>query len=106
MTEVEHHLVDKAIQGVKIIEEADFRYVEYGLFGSVARGDFDGTSDVDFVMIVDEIPDSTKIAITRSKLEEIKCDFAVLLKSHFDMPNSVFEKAVKRDYRRLKVHGQ
>ena len=105
-TVAETRVLEKVKRAMSIINSRNIVYVEYGVFGSVARGDYTAVSDVDIVMIVEQMPLRYTLAELRCDLEEIGCDFAILYKRNFDAPKTVFQKEVKRDYRRLKVYGE
>lgn len=101
LTELESNLMNRFKQGSTIILESKVDYVEFGIFGSFARGDIKCGSDVDFVLIVDDLSMRKSISALRSDLEDIGCDLAVLLKNNFDNPQTLFAEKVKRDYRRV-----
>lgn len=105
-TVVETMILGKIKRAMSIINSRDIVYVEYGVFGSVARGDYTAVSDVDIVMLVESMPSRYDLAELRCDLEEIGCDFVILYKRNFDVPETVFQKEVKRDYRRLRVYGE
>ena len=98
---LERGFEERLNKALGIIKASGYPYLEIGVFGSYSRGDFNGLSDIDLVAIVDEIPPRRQTAELRSDLDEIKCDFAVLLKSSLDSPKTVFASAVKRNYRRV-----
>lgn len=103
MTKLQEKLQDDLIRSINIVKESNIKYVEFGVFGSIARDDYDCNSDIDIAIIVDMLPDKRDIADLRCRLEESNCDLAVLLKDSFDNPTSVFHKKVKEDYRRVPV---
>lgn len=95
------HLINNFKQAVSIIKSYNLVFLELGVFGSFARNEYKCGSDIDFVLIVKEIPDRQLIADLRCDLEKIDCDLAVLLESSFRMPNTLFAKEVCKDYRRV-----
>lgn len=101
LTELESNLMNRFKQGSTIILKSKVDYVEFGIFGSFARGDIKCGSDVDFVIIVNDLSNRRLISTLRGNLEEIGCDLAVLLKDNFDNPKTIFAKKVKTDYRRV-----
>lgn len=101
MTDLESRLMNAFNNGTSIIKNSGIEYVEFGVFGSFARNDYTCRSDVDFLIIVDKIPNKSDIASLKCDLDSVGCDLAFLLKSTFDCPNSIFSKSAKRDYRRV-----
>ena len=91
---------------MNVIDAYDINFIEYGVFGSVARGDYKTTSDVDIVMLVDIMPERQVVSNLRCDLEEIGCDFAILYKHNYEQPKTTFQREIKRDYRRLKLYGE
>lgn len=102
---IETSIINRIVDAVSIIRKSNIKCIEYGIFGSVARNDYNALSDLDIVMICYELPDKTLIANLRDELDDINCDLAVVLKDNFDEPKTAFHKAVKRDYRRIEYYG-
>lgn len=101
LTELEQNLLHRFKCGSAMILDSGITYIEFGIFGSFARGDIKCGSDVDFVLIVDDLSMRKSISALRSDLEDIGCDLAVILKNNFDNPQTLFAEKVKRDYRRV-----
>lgn len=101
MSSLEEKLVSNCVSGISLIKSSGIHYVEFGVFGSFARNEVNVTSDVDFVIIVNEIPDRNMLGLLRSKLETVNCDLLVLLKETFNNPDSLISKNVKHDYKRI-----
>ena len=101
MNKLQEKLQSDLIRSINIVKESNIEFVEFGIFGSIARNEYDCNSDIDIVIIVNALPDKRDIADLRCRLEESNCDLAVLLKDSFDNPTSMFHKKVKEDYRRI-----
>lgn len=95
------HLINNFKQAVSLIKNSNIVFLEAGVFGSFARNEYKCGNDIDFVLIVKEIPDRKLIADLRCSLDEIDCDLAILLESSFKTPTTVFAKEVYKDYRRV-----
>ena len=106
LNSVEQMMLEKINKAIKIIDSYDIKYIEYGVFGSAARGDYKITSDVDIAMLVDTMPEKMVLSNLRCDLEAIGCDFAILYKHNYEQPTTAFQREVKRDYRRLKLYGE
>lgn len=103
---VEGKIVNNMILSNKLIRESGIKFIEYGYFGSVARGTYNATSDLDIAMIVSELPSRKEMADLRCNLEAVGCDLVILLDSSFSNPDSVFKNNVVRDYVRVGVYGE
>ena len=103
---IEKMFISKISSAMDIIDNYKLHYIEYGLFGSVARGDYNASSDLDIVMIFKKLPKRAVISKLRLELEEIDCDLAILLVDNFNEPKNAFHKDVKKDYRRIKCYGE
>lgn len=101
---VESKVVNSMIMADKLIRESGIKFTEYGYFGSVARGTYNATSDLDIAMIVSELPSRKEMADLRCNLEEIDCDLVILLNSSFSNPDTVFKSNVVRDYVKVGVY--
>lgn len=101
MTELEKRLISAFNTGTLIIRNSNIDYIEFGVFGSFSRNDYTCKSDVDFLIVVNEMPNKSDIASLKCDLDNVGCDLAILCKSTFDHPNSIFSESVKRDYRRI-----
>lgn len=106
MSNLEDKLVSDCVSGISLIKSSGVHYIEFGIFGSFARNEVNINSDVDFVIIVDEIPDRNKLGLLRDKLETVNCDLLVLLKETFNNPDSLISKNVKRDYKRISYYEE
>lgn len=88
---------------LKKILEYDIEFLEIGIFGSYARGDYKAISDIDFLVIMetdDSIPRNV-VCELYDKAEEWKVDIRFVTKEYFNHDVSAFAKALRRDYRRL-----
>lgn len=103
---IEKLFISKISNAMNIIDSYNLSYTEYGLFGSVARGDYNASSDLDIVMIFKNLPERAIISKLRLELEEIDCDLAILLVDNFNKPKNAFHKDVRKDYRRIKRYGE
>lgn len=101
---VENKVVNSMIMADKLIRESSIKFIEYGYFGSVARGTYNATSDLDIAMIVSELPSRKEMADLRCNLEAIDCDLVILLNSSFSNPDTVFKSNVVRDYVKVGVY--
>lgn len=101
MNKVKEYLDNKLNDAIEIIKAHNLEYEKVGIFGSYARGDYNGSSDIDIVMIFKELPPRYKTADLRWDLEPIDVDYTVLLESTFNNPKTVFQKEVVRDFKEI-----
>lgn len=105
-TKLEQRIIKDMSAAIKLIKQSGIKYIEFGLFGSVARGEYNTLSDIDIVILVNEIPDKYAIAKLRAALDDNHCDLAFMLIKNFENPSTLFHKEVKRDYRRIYLNEQ
>lgn len=102
MSPISERIVKILAEAIKIIDKSNLQFIEYGIFGSVARGDYTGVSDVDIVIITDKPLSSKEFCDIKHLLEQVDCDVANITREHFVRPISAFHKNVVKDYRRIK----
>lgn len=89
----------RCLKCLDIIKSYNLPFYEIGVFGSYARGDYKGGSDIDFYMIVDEHPDRSISGEMRQDLEDAGADLVYIYKDkHSD---SLFYRNWERDKVRL-----
>lgn len=100
---VESKFIDALTKAFNIIKETEIEYEKFGIFGSFARNEITPNSDIDFVLVVRELPSRMEIAMLRDKFDDIDCDIAFLLSSSFNNPVTAFAKNVVRDFKEIKL---
>ena len=88
-----------------MIMESGISYLEIGVFGSYARGEYTEKSDIDFCVIVEEHPDRRVSGLLRSEADELGADIVYVRPEYFHQDESRFARDLRRDYRCL-IHGQ
>lgn len=83
-----------------LIESYNLNYVEVGIFGSYARGEFKTTSDIDFCIIIDEKPTRQISGSLREEAELLGADIIFVTSDYFNNDTSNFAQQLRRDYRR------
>lgn len=100
---VKDKFVNMLTQAFEIVDKSNIDYVKFGVFGSFARNEFNANSDIDFVLVVTEIPQRLDVALLRSKFDDLGCDIALLLEESFNNPQTAFAKNVVRDFKEIKL---
>lgn len=103
MDAISSFIVEKLIGIIEVIDSCNLDYIEYGLFGSVARSEYNGCSDVDIVFIVNKLIPSKEFASLAGDLESLHCDVAQILLENFNNPKNAFHRNIAKDYRRIKI---
>lgn len=99
--EVEISFKNRLDKACEIIESSNIEYITIGTFGSYARGTYKSNSDIDIVMVVNELPNRRDRAILRDDLDEINCDITYMLKASFENPWNEFTRVVVRDFKEM-----
>lgn len=86
---------------LEIIKSYGFKYEEVGVFGSYARGDYKGQSDIDFCMIISEHPDREMSGNMRQDLEDMGAELIYVTRETLETSKRPIYKNIRRDYRRL-----
>ena len=102
MDAISSYIVEKLTDAIQIIDSCNLDYIEYGLFGSVARSEYNGRSDIDIVFIVNELITSKEFAALAGDLESLHCDIAQILLENFNNPKNTFHRNIAKDYKRIK----
>ena len=105
MNAISLSIAQRLAKAIDIIKLSDVEYIEFGLFGSVARGTYNGCSDVDIVIITKHPIISESFTNLRLELESIGCDVVNITEEHLNNPITAFHKNINRDYRRV-CYGQ
>jgi predicted nucleotidyltransferase len=87
---------------LNIIREFVTDYYEIGVFGSVARGTYSASSDVDIYLITNTIIDKHIRAELSAELDELNVDIVFLIKNDFLMnQDHLLIKNIMKDRRIL-----
>lgn len=92
---------DRLNSALALIKEYGIRYNEAGIFGSYARGDFKGTSDIDICLVVDEHPPRRVSGALREDCELLKVDIVFVTPDYLNNSQDRFAKKLRRDYKKL-----
>lgn len=84
-----------------LITNYNISYEEIGIFGSYARGDYKGLSDIDFCIITANKPDRVTSGSLREDADMLKADIIYVTREYFDKDVSKFAINLRRDYRRI-----
>lgn len=101
MDSVSLSIAEKLADAIRLIQQSGIDYMEFGLFGSVARGDYNGSSDVDIVVVTEQPIKAKTFYLLKGDLEAIGCDIANITAEHLKNPVTAFHKNVSKDYRRI-----
>lgn len=93
---------ERADKAISIIQQSNIQFLEVGFFGSYARNEYKATSDIDIIVIVEELPSPCDRSDLRFELEDLEVDVHFMPKAYFENDESLFTKCVREDYvRRL-----
>lgn len=104
------HYVSEAIKAkflriqnemIERILAQEFDFVEIGVFGSYARGEYTALSDIDICVIVKEMPSRYITGWLRDDAEELGADICFITEEQFENSETVFMSNLRRDYRRI-----
>lgn len=84
-----------------IIKDSGISFCSIGIFGSYARGDYKGHSDIDLCVICDELPDRWTAALLRSSLDTLGVDCTIMTRSRFKEEDTKFMRNLRRDYKEV-----
>lgn len=89
-------------KALSMIKDSGIPYLEVGFFGSYARNEYKATSDIDILIVVEELPSRVDRGNLRYELQDIDIDAHFMTKEYFEHDNSLFTQCVREDYvRRL-----
>lgn len=88
-------------QALQLIKDSGLKFLEVGVFGSYARCEYTGRSDIDVIMILEDIMRNDTTISLRSALDDIKVQLVYETIDVFE-DKGFFARQVQRDYiRRL-----
>jgi len=101
MTEVlEQKFQARMRNAIELIKEYGIDFLELGIFGSFARKDYKGTSDIDICIIVEEKPSRDVSGALREDCELMGVDIVFVTREYFDTSQDRFAKKLRKDYQR------
>lgn len=86
---------------IALIKDYNIDYEEVGIFGSYARGDYNGFSDIDFCIVTSNRPDRRTSGSLREDADILRADIIYVTKEYFNNNSSKFAINLKKDYRRV-----
>lgn len=97
---VAEHFANRVTQMMNIIKSSDLSFIQGGIFGSYARGDYRSTSDIDFCIITDET-NRYLLGFLRDEAEGLGIDLIFVTPDYYATDTSNFAKHLRKDFRRL-----
>lgn len=91
---------DRLVEAMDLIRNYEIDYLELGVFGSYARKEFSGTSDIDICIVVEEKPPRNVSGALREECELIGVDIVFVTKEYFDTSQDRFARKLRKDYQR------
>lgn len=86
------------------IRQSGIKYECVGIFGSYARGEYTARSDIDFCIIVNEMPKRYLMGGLREDLDMLNADIVFVTQEYFDKDSSSFATNLRRDFVEV-IHG-
>ena len=84
-----------------LIQESGISYQMVGVFGSYARGEYKGGSDIDFCIVTDERPPRQISGSLREDADLLGADVIFVTEEYFKEDTSEFARNLRRDFIRL-----
>ena len=81
-----------------LIKESGIVYQAAGIFGSYARGEFKGGSDIDFCIVTNERPAREVSGSLREDADILGADIIFVTEEYFKEDTSEFAKNLRRDF--------
>lgn len=88
-------------KALALIKAYGINYERIGLFGSYARGDCNGSSDIDLALVVIEKPDRAISGSLREDCELLGVDIVFVTPQFLKNGATRFAKKLRRDWREL-----
>lgn len=102
MTEqLQEQFENRLNKAITIIKSYDIMYNKLGVFGSYARGDYCGSSDIDICLIVSEKPNRKISGSLREDCELLGVDVIFVTQGYFDNDDSRFARKLRADWKCL-----
>ncbi len=98
---LEEAFANRLQRALEIIKNYDIKYETIGLFGSYARGEYNGRSDIDIALVVNNKPDRVISGCLREECESIGVDIVFITPDYLKNDNSRFAIKLRRDWREL-----
>ena len=98
---VKENFKEREQKVLTLIKECGIAYKKVGVFGSYARGEFKGGSDIDFCIVTDERPARMVSGSLREDADLLGADVIFVTEEYFEEDTSEFAKNLRRDFIRL-----
>ena len=98
---VKHNFNARLNKVISLIKDYNIDYEEVGVFGSYARGDYKGISDIDFCIITFKTPDRRTSGSLRDDADSLGADIVYVTREYFNNDSSRFAINLRRDYKRV-----
>lgn len=85
---------------IECIKSYDIEYLEIGIFGSYAKGEATGRSDIDICLVVTEKPPRQITGALRCDAEELGADVVFVTREYLE-GDTTFAKNLRRDWRSI-----
>lgn len=99
--EVNEYFTERLAKVLKLIQQYEIDFVQVGIFGSFARGDFKASSDLDICIVTNSRPTRRISGSLREEAEELGVDIIYVTEEFLLGSQTPFGKNLRRDYRRL-----
>ena len=81
-----------------LIKESGILYQMVGVFGSYARGEFKGGSDIDFCIVTNERPARSVSGSLREEADLLGADVIFVTEEYFQEDDTEFARNLRRDF--------
>lgn len=88
-------------KAIALIKSYNIEYQQLGIFGSYARGTFNGRSDIDICLVIQEKPSRDISGSLREDCELLGVDVVFVTPEYFHNNNSRFARKLRNDWRCL-----
>lgn len=96
MNILENHFKKRKEKVLNLIHSYNLQYSAIGLFGSYARNEYKGTSDIDFFIVGDK-PDAYVSGNLREDADMLGADIVFISEDTLKNGNSLLAREIRRD---------
>lgn len=101
--EVKEFFAERYTKCMSYIKQSGIKYEHVGIFGSYARGEYTARSDIDFCIIVNEMPERYLMGGLREDLDMLDADVVFVTQDYFDNDMSRFAVNLRRDFKTVNL---
>ncbi|MFI3212636.1 MAG: nucleotidyltransferase domain-containing protein [Eubacteriales bacterium] len=98
---VEEDFKQRLSHTIRLIQSYQVEYLEIGIFGSYARGEYKSTSDIDVCVVVKEKPSRYVSGELREEADIMRVDIVFVTPDYLQSGEEPFAIQLRQDYQRI-----